>query len=177
MLKSASRARSEVGRTVSPGGAAMRRPRCLPATIRMSSHGLDTQLLAEHPPRHLLDRAAREMTELEGTVGHPDEARHIEPQMCEHAADLPVLALLQRDREPGVAALLALELGADRAIGNGLERDALLQGLELCPVHRTVHAHTVPPDPAARRQLQCPREPAVVGEQQEAFRREVETPD
>src|SRR5579862_8807213 len=65
ILKSAWRARSEVGRTASPGGAAMRRPRCLPATIRMGFHGLDAELLAQHAPRHLLDAAPRQVTELE----------------------------------------------------------------------------------------------------------------
>src|SRR5580704_4427541 len=79
MLKSASRARSEVGRTALPGGAAMRRPRCLPPTIRMRSHLLRAQLLAQHAARHLLDAAARQMAELEGSIGDPDEARYVEP--------------------------------------------------------------------------------------------------
>src|SRR5262249_8377351 len=161
MLKSASRARSEVGRTASPGGAAMRRPRCLPATIRMGAHGLDPQLLSQHAPRHLLDAAAGEMAELEGSVGDPDEARHAGAQMREHAADLAILALLQRDREPGIAALDALHLRADRPIGNAVEGQALIERLELGGIDGAVDAHPVAPDPAARGQLQRPREAAV----------------
>src|SRR5438874_12450652 len=79
MLKRASRARSLVGRTVSPAGAASRRPRWLPPTMRIAlpHAGLaPAELLVQHLPRHLLDRALCQMAELKGPIREADEPRH-----------------------------------------------------------------------------------------------------
>src|SRR5580658_1654921 len=124
MSNSASRARSLVGRTVRPSGAVSARPRCLPAMIRMARAGralgarrrlaggrIDAELLAQHPARHLLDRAARQLAELERAIGQPKKPRHAQAQMLQHAADLAILALAQAHRQPGIAALLAVERG------------------------------------------------------------------
>src|SRR5271169_3858634 len=114
MLNNASRARSLVGLTASPGGASRRRPRCLPPTIRMRGpfgHG-GPELLGERLLRHFGNRAALETAELERAVGETDQARDLKPQMLQHAAQLTVLALGQRHRDPGVAALGTFQFGA-----------------------------------------------------------------
>src|SRR5215472_13375324 len=107
MLNRASRARSLVGRTASPGGTSNLRPRCLPPTIRkrfgrmgfgrMRFHRpvAAPQLLLQHLFRHFLDRAAVEMAELEGAVGQADQSGHQVTEMLQHAANLAVLALAQ----------------------------------------------------------------------------------
>src|SRR4029077_19956215 len=133
---SASRARSPVGRTVSPGGAASSLPRCLPAMMRTRLRLLGrrpaaaAELVGEHLPRHLLDSAALEQAELERPVGEADQPRHRIAEMLEHTPDLAVAPLAQPDLEPGIAALLALELGGDRPIGDALDGDAVGEALQ-----------------------------------------------
>src|SRR5207247_779234 len=126
MLNSASRARSLVGRTVSPGGATSRLPRCLPPTMRMRPAGCvaPPELLVERLARHLLDRAARQMAELERPIGQTDQPCDRIAEMFENPAHLTVLPLLQRQGEPRVRALLAFEPGADRAIRDAVHLDA-----------------------------------------------------
>src|SRR5216684_2151384 len=178
MSKSASRARSPVGRTARTSGARSARPRCLPAMIRMAlRHRARAELLAHDLARHFLDRSAREVAELEGPVGDADEPGHAEPQMLHDAADLAVLALMQAHREPGVAALLAIEHGADRPIGHAVEGDARLERGEPRRIDGPVDAHAIAPEPTAHRQLQRARQLAVIGEQQQPFRSEVEPAD
>src|SRR5258708_21341451 len=84
------------------------------------------ELLAQHLARHFLERAAREVAELEGPVGDADEPRHAEPQMLHDAADLAVLALMQAHPEPGIPALLAVEHCADRPIAHAVDGEARL---------------------------------------------------
>src|SRR5260221_1156551 len=127
MLNNAARARPPVGLTTSPGGAASSRPRCLPAMMRMAKLRLlgrraaaGSELLGEHFLRHFLDGAALEQAKLEGSVGEPDQPRHRIAEMLEHAADLAVAPLAQTDLEPSVAALLALEFGGDRPVGDAV---------------------------------------------------------
>src|SRR5579885_3722452 len=103
MSNKASRARSPVGRTARPGGASSRGPRCLPSMMRI---GLAAELFGEDAARHLLDRAARQVAELERPVGNADEPRHRQAQMLHHAAHLAVFAFGKAHGEPGVAALL-----------------------------------------------------------------------
>src|SRR5262249_40755176 len=124
MLKSASRARSLVGRTVSPAGASKRRPRYLPPTIRMRRVRF-SELLGQHLFWDLGDLTAGQIAELEWSEGEPDQPCHGQPEMIEHAAPFAVLALAQRQRDPGVATLQALEAGLDRAIGHAIDCDPL----------------------------------------------------
>src|SRR5438132_5151062 len=124
MLNNASRARSLVGLTLSPGGASSRRPRCLPPTIR-TCRGRLPELLGQHLLCHLVDRAGRQVAQLKWSEREPDQPGYRESQMIEHAANLAVLALAQGQRDPGVAALPAFEAGADRAVGRAVDRDPL----------------------------------------------------
>src|SRR4029077_371294 len=106
MLKSASRARSLVGRTVSPTGASRRRPRYLPPTIRMSR---PSELLGQHLLWYLGDLTTCQIAELERPKREPDQPGHREAEMFEHTTHFTVLALTQSQRDPRVAALQALE--------------------------------------------------------------------
>src|SRR5580700_8748112 len=143
MLNSASRARSLVGRTASPGGAMSRLPRCLPPTTRMGSYRslALAELLVEHLPLHYLQRTAFEMAELERAVRETDKPRHRIAEMFEHAPHLAVLALAQAERDPRVRSLLAFELGADRAVGDAVDRDASFQTGEAGFIDKAVHPH------------------------------------
>src|SRR5260370_15296308 len=92
------------------------------------------------------------MTELERPVGDPNEARDIEPEMREDPTDLAILALLQRHGEPGIAALVALQLRADLPVGNPVGLHPLLQLFESLRLHLSLHAHAqAPVSPALRK--------------------------
>src|SRR5215469_8345314 len=176
MLNSASRARSLVGLTVSPGGANSRRPRCLPPTIRMGRRASGPKLLAEHLPRHLVDRAARQIAELERPEREADQPSHLKPEMFEHATHLSVFPLAQSHRDPGIAALLALKLGGDRAIGDAIDRKPFIECSEPLGMDLAVNTYLVTAQPAGRRQFEAPRQCAVVGQQQQTFGIEIEPP-
>src|SRR5688572_11141262 len=103
---------------------------------------------------YFLDRAAGEKAELEGAVGEPDQAGDGVAEMLEDAPHLAVLAFVQRQRDPGVGALLAVERGADRAVGEAVDRDAAGQRREPRRVDVAMHPHTVPAHPAGRRQFE-----------------------
>src|SRR5437899_10707931 len=141
MLNNASRARSLVGLTVSPGGASNRRPRCLPATIRM------TELLRQDFLGHLVDRPAHQIAELKRPIGQADQPGHLKPEMFEHAAHLAVPSLAQGQRNPRVAALPAFEARADRAIGYAVDRDPLFERGEALRLNLAMDAYLVAPQP------------------------------
>src|SRR5882762_1368537 len=102
MLKTACRARSEVGRVSSPSGALSLTPLWLPASIRIRlqpdfRHDLlflgflaEAELFFHHLARHFLDLALLEMAELERTVGEADEATDRPAEMTADVADLAV---------------------------------------------------------------------------------------
>src|SRR5438874_1843133 len=95
------------------------------------------------------------MAELERPVGEADQPRHGVAEMLEGAAHLAVLALLQRQGEPGVRALLAVERGADRAISDAVDGDAAAERSQPRRVDRAVHPHPVAPYPTRRRQFEA----------------------
>src|SRR6266853_5240313 len=78
------------------------------------------ELFLQHLAGHLLDRAAGEMAELKRTVGQADQAGDRIAEMLEDAPHLAVPAFLQGQGDPGIRTLLALELGADRPIGDAI---------------------------------------------------------
>src|SRR5438552_16172236 len=184
MLKSASRTRSLVGRMSSPGGAARIRPRCLSAMMRMAKLRLlgrraaaRSKLLGEYLARHFLDGTALQEAELERAVGQADQPRHRIIEMLEDAAYLAVAPLAQPDLEPGIAALLAFELGGDRPIGDAVDGDAVGEALQPLGIDDAVDAHFVAAQPAGRRQLEPSCQRTVIGEQQQPLGIEVEPTD
>ncbi len=91
--------------------------------------------------------------------------------------DLAVLALPQRQGEPAVGSLHAIEFGLDRPVLDAVHLDALAQPVERRLVDAAMGAHAVAPEPAGRRQGEHAGKAAVIGEQQKAFGVDVEAAD
>ena len=102
---------------------------------------------------------------------------HGETEMAEHVAHLAVLALADREGEPDVGALLAVERRLDRPVADAVDGDAAAQRIERGLRHRAVRAHAIAPQPAGRGQFEHAREAAVIGQEQQAFGVEVEPAD
>ena len=137
---------------------------------------LRAELVLEHPRADLDDLALAEIAEFERPERDADEPVHGEPEMFEHPLDLAVLALAQAHGDPGVGALLAVELRVDPGVVDALHRHALPQAVERLLSDASVRAHPIAPEPAGRRQFEDAGEAAVVGEKQEPFRVDVEPP-
>src|SRR5262245_25516929 len=140
-------------------------------------HDTRAELLAQGARLHLLDRADRKLAELERPERHPDQAVHRKPEVPEHVPHLAVLALADRKGEPDIAALDAIDRGLHRAVADAVDGDASAQAIELGLRHAAVGAHAVAAQPAGRRQLERAREPAVVGEEEQALGIDVEPAD
>ena len=99
-------------------------------------------------------------------------------ERLDHAVDLAVLALVDRDREPGVLALARqdLDLGGHR-LRAVVERDAFSELLDLIVRELTVDLDVIGLRDVARRCEQLRRELTVVGEQEDALGIEVESSD
>ena len=134
-------------------------------------------LVHQHARADFLDEAFFKVAELERPVGQADQAVHGQPEMLEHALDLAVLAFAQTHRDPAIGALLAIEMRLDPGIFDAVDRDALAKCVELGLVGRAIGAHAVATQPAGRGQLEHASEPAVIGQQQQAFGVDVEAAD
>src|SRR5690242_13684721 len=117
------------------------------------------------------------MAEMERAELDADETRHFEPQSLHQTFHFAVLAFLERDAGPGVHALAAFEVGDHRTIFYAVNRDAGGQPVEIGLRHLAEQPCPVCALPAARWQFGPARELSVVGEEQEAFRIEVEPAD
>jgi hypothetical protein len=135
------------------------------------------QLIAEHTRAHLLDRALGDIAKLERSEGKPDQPVDVKTDMFEHAFDFAVLAFAQRDREPAIRALHAIERCLDSRVLHAIERQALAELIENGLIGCAIGADPVTPDPAGRRQFEDARKAAVIGEQQQSFRINVEPAD
>ena len=96
--------------------------------------------------------------------------------MGHRAADLAVLALADAHADPGVRALLAVQLDLHGGEVLSLDGDAAAQRVEGHVRGRAVHPHAVPAQPARRRQLQPPLQLSVVRQQQQTLGVQVKTP-
>src|SRR5437763_4302835 len=136
-----------------------------------------TELLAQHAGADFFNFAFAELSELERAERDADEPLDAEPEMAEHIADLAILAFADAEREPHIAPLHAIERGIDRAIVDALDRCAAPQAVELLLCDRAMRAHAITPQPSGRRQLQKPRQRAVIGQKQKALGVEIQPPD
>src|SRR5262245_61016536 len=143
--------------------------------------GLDrnarAELLAQSARLHLLDRAHRELAELEWPERQADQAVDRKPEVPEHVSHLAVLALADRKGEPDIAPLDAIDRGLHRTVADAVDGDARAQAVELGLRHAAVGAHAIAAQPAGRRQFERAREPAVVGEEEQPLGVEVEPAD
>jgi hypothetical protein len=99
-------------------------------------------------------------------------------ERLDHAMDLAMLALVDRDAEPGVLALARqdLDLGRHRH-GAIVERDAVPQRLDLFAAELGVHLDVIGLGDVVARGEQPRRQIAIVGQEQDAFGVEVEPTD
>ncbi|HWO18347.1 MAG TPA: hypothetical protein VNO30_06210 [Kofleriaceae bacterium] len=109
---------------------------------------------------------------------HSLELVDAEPERLDHAVDLAVLALVDGHRDPRVLALTGEELHLsrhrDRAV---VELHALAQLLQVLLCEPAMHLDVIRFRDVARRSEQPRRELPVVGQEQHAFRIEVEPAD
>src|SRR5262249_35045480 len=79
------------------------------------------ELIAQDARRHFLDRALGDVAQLKWPERHADQACHLQPEMAQHVAHLAVLALADREGDPDVRGLLAVEHGLDRPIVDAVD--------------------------------------------------------
>lgn len=133
------------------------------------------ELILQDLGAHFLDRALAQIIQMKGPERNPDQSRHLQTQMLEHALDLAILALAQIHHDPGVFADFALENRDDRAIFDTVERDPMAQRVQRRLIDLAMHAHAVAPQPRGIRMREHAGEPAIIGEQHQAFGIDVET--
>ena len=133
------------------------------------------ELINQNATAHGLDLAGLHVEQLKRSVGHADQPVHVELEVRQNLTDFAVLALAQADRQPDVGTLNAIEARLHRPVTDPLDLDAVLQAVELLLRDAAVRAHAVAAQPSRGRKLHIPRQPAIGGEQQQAFRIEVQT--
>src|SRR5438270_2033341 len=159
-------------------GRVIRFTRHRPIEIGTGKRGnLLAELFAQHAGLDLLDLSFGEFAQLKRTIGYPDQSVHLETEMREHVAHLAVLAFADRKRQPDIGALVALQRGIDRAVFDAVDFDPLLQFVELTLRHLAVGADAITPQPAGIGKFERAREPAVIGEEQQALGVEIEPAD
>ena len=97
--------------------------------------------------------------------------------MRHHVAHLAVLAFADRKHQPDIGALVALQRRIDRAVFDAVDLDAFFQLVELALRDLAMGADAITPQPAGVRQFERARQPAIIGEQQQAFGVEIEPAD
>ena len=135
------------------------------------------ELVAQHAGAHLLDRAFRQLGELERAERNADEAIHLQAEVPQHVADFAVLAFTDRKGEPDIRALGSIERRLDRSITHAFNLDAIARAVECVLRDRAECAHTVAPQPSRCRQFQHAGKPAVVGKKQQTLAAEIEPSD
>src|SRR5262249_57862776 len=129
------------------------------------------------PGADFFDAALTKLTELERPERDTDQQRDAKPEMAEHITDLAILAFSNAEREPHIGALHAVKRGFDRAIVDVIDDRAAPQTVEPILRNRAVRTHAIAPQPSRRGQFQDSRQRAIIGEKQEAFGVEIESPD
>ncbi len=138
------------------------------------------QHLPDHPGTDLLDRTDGQGAELERTIGKADQPVHGQAEMLQHLADLPVLALGDGDADPQVgggvplAVLGLVQRRLDRAVVDSVDRDAVLQRIQLQLTDAAAGAGAVLTHQLRRGQFERAAQFAVIGQQQQSFGVEVE---
>src|SRR5262249_47922932 len=122
-------------------------------------------------------RSIVEFTEVKWPKTDTDKSVHLQSERFENLAHLTILAFADCQREPDIGTLLAIERRFDRSVMDAPERDAATQPVECLLPYAAERPHAVTPHPAGRRQFQYSRKAAIVGEQQQSLRIDVEPAD
>src|SRR6185437_13048096 len=143
--------------------------------------GLGHDLLAEFGAQRLrldlLDLAVLKVTQLERAKRDADQPVHLQVEGFQNFSYLTIFSLANADREPDIGALFTVERGLDRTIVHAGDCDAGAQFVERWLHDASLRAHAVAPQPGGRRQLEHARQPAVIGQQQQALGVDVKPPD
>src|SRR3990170_335661 len=86
---------------------------------------LRSELIGEHAPLHLIDRAGGQVAERERPERDADEPVDGQSEMLGELLHLAVLAFAQGEREPEIRSLLAVDARLHRPIMNAVDGDAL----------------------------------------------------
>src|SRR5450631_2232438 len=97
--------------------------------------------------------------------------------MRQNVADFAVLAFADRKHQPDIGALVALQGRVDRTIFDAVNLDALFQFIKLALRDFAMGTDAIAPQPAGIGQFEHARQPAVIGQQQQAFGVEIEPAD
>lgn len=135
------------------------------------------ELLAQRAALDLQNMAFRQFAELERTVGDADQPRHFEPKRAEDVLHLAVLAFAQADDQPSIAALCAFQRCLDGTVEDAVDGDAVPEVGQGLLLDLAMDADAITPQPAGGRQFQHARQPAIIGEQQQAFGVDVQPSD
>ena len=139
--------------------------------------GGQTKLVAHHAGAQLFDLAFLQRAKLERPVRDPQQAVHRVADLFHGAANFAVLAFAQPDGEPCISALLTIKVHGHRLEAFAVDHHAFAQHIEFMVLRSAIDAHPVAAQPASGGQLQLAFDAAVVGQQQQTFGIEVETPD
>ena len=136
---------------------------------------------ADHPRPHLFDLARRQGGKGEGTIGQANQPVDLEADRFQHLADLAVLALGEGDADPEVGTGGTLpglvDHRLDRAVTDAFHRYTGLEGIQPVLGDPAEGAGPVAADQARGGEFQCPGHAPVVGEEEQALCRKVETAD
>src|SRR5499427_9557670 len=143
--------------------------------------GLVDDAIAQLPAQifclDLLDGAFGKFAEPERPELDPDQAIDLQVEVAQHVAHLAVLALADREGEPHIGALLALEYRLDRPVPDAVNGDAVAELVQFALTDPAMGADAVASDPGGVRQFQHAGEPAVIGEQKQPLGADIEAPD
>jgi len=127
------------------------------------------ELIPEYRWSHLFDAAFVERVEREWPIRDPNESADAVSEVIHDTPDLPVLAFLEGDGEPGIARGLPIKLGQYPTIGYTINRDPILEGVEFRAVNLAPNPHPVFPCPSRIGKLEMPGKIAVIGQKDKAF--------
>src|SRR5215471_5998623 len=106
------------------------------------------KLLAQHPRFDLRNFALSEFAELKRPIGNADQPVHFESEMRKHIAHLAVLPLPDREDQPDIGPLFALQSRIDGSVFHVLDLEPILQLVELCLRYLAMGAHAIAAQPA-----------------------------
>ena len=135
------------------------------------------QLFAPDLGGDFFHRVFGKLAQMERAELDADEARDLQAQKFHQPLHFAVLAFLQRHARPGIHALGAFEVGDHGTVIHAVHRHAHGEALEIGLGDLAEQPHAIFARPAGGGQLQHARHRAVIGEEQQAFRIEIEPPD
>ena len=98
-------------------------------------------------------------------------------EMLHDPAHLAVLAFADGNAEPGIAGHLPVESRVDLAIADAIDGDPAGKRCQCLGIDMALHPHPVFPRPSGAGKFKMTCQPAIIGQQQQAFGIHVQPPD